>query len=173
MSTTELFSHSHHLRRRVRFSWLLAPASFASMPKNPVDTGALGTRRRRTGTERRTVLKPIIKNPCSGQLLDPTTPSTLPRCDSSCTNPGFWRQSDKGYARVRAVNAFAPGPVWTPLYPADKSPKDLADFGADTPMMRPAQPEEIAPAYVFLASAHCASYITGEILPIIGGYSSR
>ena len=69
------------------------------------------------------------------------------------------------------VNAVAPGPVWTPLNPADKSAKEIADFGADVPMKRPAQPEEIAPAYVFLASPQCSSYITGEILPIIGGYS--
>lgn len=69
------------------------------------------------------------------------------------------------------VNAVAPGPVWTPLNPADKGAKDVARFGESTPMKRPAQPEEIAPAYVFLASSHCSSYITGEILPIIGGYS--
>lgn len=69
------------------------------------------------------------------------------------------------------VNAVAPGPVWTPLNPADKEAKDVTKFGAKTPMKRPAQPEEIAPAYVFLASAQCSSYITGEILPIIGGYS--
>jgi len=69
------------------------------------------------------------------------------------------------------VNAVAPGPVWTPLNPSDKQAKDVSKFGADTPMKRPAQPEEIAPAYVFLASSHCSSYVTGEILPIIGGYS--
>jgi len=69
------------------------------------------------------------------------------------------------------VNAVAPGPVWTPLNPSDKEAADVAKFGGDTPMKRPAQPEEIAPAYVFLASAQCSSYITGEILPIIGGYS--
>jgi NAD(P)-dependent dehydrogenase (short-subunit alcohol dehydrogenase family) len=69
------------------------------------------------------------------------------------------------------VNAVAPGPVWTPLNPADKAPKTIAKFGADTPMKRPAQPEEIAPAFVFLAAPSCSSYITGEILPIIGGYS--
>jgi NAD(P)-dependent dehydrogenase (short-subunit alcohol dehydrogenase family) len=69
------------------------------------------------------------------------------------------------------VNAVAPGPVWTPLNPTDKKPQQVAKFGADTPMGRPAQPEEIAPAYVFLASPQCSSYITGEILPIIGGYS--
>jgi NAD(P)-dependent dehydrogenase (short-subunit alcohol dehydrogenase family) len=69
------------------------------------------------------------------------------------------------------VNAVAPGPVWTPLNPADKEAKDVSKFGADTVMKRPAQPEEIAPAYVFLASPQCSSYITGEILPIIGGYT--
>lgn len=68
------------------------------------------------------------------------------------------------------VNAVAPGPVWTPLNPADQQAKDVAKFGADTPMKRPAQPEELAPAFVFLASSHCSSYITGEILPVIGGY---
>ncbi len=68
------------------------------------------------------------------------------------------------------VNAVAPGPVWTPLNPADKNVKAIAKFGQDTPMKRPAQPEEIAPAYVFLASPQCSSYITGEVLPIIGGY---
>ena len=68
------------------------------------------------------------------------------------------------------VNAVAPGPVWTPLNPADKAAEDVAEFGGGTPMKRPAQPEEIAPAYVFLASPQCSSYITGEILPIVGGY---
>lgn len=69
------------------------------------------------------------------------------------------------------VNAVAPGPVWTPLNPSDKEAKDVSQFGATTAMKRPAQPEEIAPAYVFLASPQCSSYITGEILPIIGGYN--
>ena len=69
------------------------------------------------------------------------------------------------------VNAVAPGPVWTPLNPADRPAKQVAKFGGETPMKRPAQPEEIAPAYVFLAAPSCSSYITGEILPIIGGYS--
>jgi len=69
------------------------------------------------------------------------------------------------------VNAVAPGPVWTPLNPADKSAETVAQFGADTPMKRAAQPEEISPAFVFLASPQCSSYITGEILPVIGGYA--
>ena len=68
------------------------------------------------------------------------------------------------------VNAIAPGPVWTPLNPADKPAEAVAKFGGDTPMKRPAQPEEIAPAFVFMAAPSCASYITGEVLPIIGGY---
>lgn len=69
------------------------------------------------------------------------------------------------------VNAVAPGPVWTPLNPSDKEIEDITEFGSKTPMKRPAQPEEIAPAFVFLASSHCSSYITGEVLPIIGGYT--
>jgi NAD(P)-dependent dehydrogenase (short-subunit alcohol dehydrogenase family) len=78
---------------------------------------------------------------------------------------------EAGKDRIR-VNAIAPGPVWTPLNPADKKGKKVEQFGADTPMGRPAQPEEIAPAFVFLAAPSCSSYITGEILPIIGGYSA-
>jgi len=69
------------------------------------------------------------------------------------------------------VNVVAPGPVWTPLNPADKPPEAVEKFGADTPMKRPAQPEEIAPAFVFFAAPSCSSYITGEVLPVIGGYS--
>ncbi|MBB3313220.1 hypothetical protein FHT78_005012 [Rhizobium sp. BK196] len=68
------------------------------------------------------------------------------------------------------VNAIAPGPVWTPLNPSDKQAEDVAKFGSQTPMKRAAQPEEIAPAYVFLASPQMSSYITGEIIPIVGGY---
>jgi NAD(P)-dependent dehydrogenase (short-subunit alcohol dehydrogenase family) len=67
------------------------------------------------------------------------------------------------------VNAIAPGPVWTPLNPADKAADDVATFGQSTAMGRAAQPEEIAPAFVFLAAPSCASYITGEVLPIVGG----
>jgi NAD(P)-dependent dehydrogenase (short-subunit alcohol dehydrogenase family) len=69
------------------------------------------------------------------------------------------------------LNAVAPRPVWTPLNPADREAEDVRMFGAHTPMKHPAQPEEIAPAYVFLASPQCSSYITSEILSIIGGYS--
>ena len=67
------------------------------------------------------------------------------------------------------VNAVAPGPVWTPLNPADKPADKVADFGKDSDMGRPAQPEEISPAYVFLASPITASYINGVVLPVMGG----
>jgi len=69
------------------------------------------------------------------------------------------------------VNAIAPGPVWTPLNPADKQPEQVAKFGSRTAMKNAGQPEEIAPAFVFMAAPCCSSYITGEILPIVGGYS--
>jgi NAD(P)-dependent dehydrogenase (short-subunit alcohol dehydrogenase family) len=66
------------------------------------------------------------------------------------------------------VNAVAPGPVWTPLNPADQTPEKITEFGASTDMKRPAQPEELSPAYVFLASPACASYISGIVLPVTG-----
>jgi NAD(P)-dependent dehydrogenase (short-subunit alcohol dehydrogenase family) len=69
------------------------------------------------------------------------------------------------------VNAVAPGPVWTPLNPADKgeTPEKVSKFGADVPYGRPAQPEELAPLYVFLASDADSSYITGEVVAALGG----
>lgn len=72
------------------------------------------------------------------------------------------------------VNAVAPGPVWTPLNPSDPglTPAKVAEFGKANPMGRPAQPEELAPAYVFLASEADSSYITGIILPVMGGETS-
>ena len=67
------------------------------------------------------------------------------------------------------VNCVAPGPIWTPLNVADKPAKEVAKHGANTPMKRPGQPEEVAPAYVFFASNADSSYITGEILTLLGG----
>lgn len=66
------------------------------------------------------------------------------------------------------VNAVAPGPVWTPLNPADQSSREIVEFGKSTDFKRPAQPEELSPAYVFLASPVCSSYITGMVMPITG-----
>lgn len=67
------------------------------------------------------------------------------------------------------VNCVAPGPVWTPLNPADKEAPDVGSFGQDSDMGRAAQPEELSPAYVFLAAPCCASYISGVVLPVMGG----
>jgi len=67
------------------------------------------------------------------------------------------------------VNCVSPGPVWTPLNVADKPAAEVAKHGADTPMKRPGQPEEVAPAYVFFASNTDSSYISGEILTLLGG----
>lgn len=64
------------------------------------------------------------------------------------------------------VNAVAPGPIWTPLIPS--TIPDHEEFGKDTPMHRPGQPVEVAPAYVFLASEE-ASYIAGATIPVTGG----
>jgi NAD(P)-dependent dehydrogenase (short-subunit alcohol dehydrogenase family) len=68
------------------------------------------------------------------------------------------------------VNCVAPGPVWTPLNPSDnKTPEEVSTFGKNTPLGRPAQPEEIAPAYVYFASEGDSSYVTGEVLTLLGG----
>jgi NAD(P)-dependent dehydrogenase (short-subunit alcohol dehydrogenase family) len=67
------------------------------------------------------------------------------------------------------VNCVAPGPVWTPLNAADKESEKVAEHGKKTPMERPAQPEEVAPAFVFFASEADSSYITGEVLTLLGG----
>ncbi|HJV61694.1 MAG TPA: SDR family oxidoreductase [Albitalea sp.] len=66
------------------------------------------------------------------------------------------------------VNAVAPGPVWTPLNPADAPADKVGHFGQQTDLKRAAQPEELSPAYVFLAAPACASYITGIVLPVTG-----
>ena len=71
------------------------------------------------------------------------------------------------------VNAVAPGPVWTPLNPADKTAEQVASFGQNTDMKRAAQPEELSPAYVFLAAPSCASYITGIVLPVTGSIGAE
>ncbi len=70
--------------------------------------------------------------------------------------------------RIR-VNCVAPGPIWTPLNPSDRDAKDIKSFGESTPYKRPGQPEEIAPAYVYFASNSDSSYVTGEIISILGG----
>ncbi|AZB42324.1 glucose 1-dehydrogenase [Bacillus sp. FJAT-42376] len=66
------------------------------------------------------------------------------------------------------VNGVAPGPIWTPLIPSTFTEDKVAQFGADTPMQRPGQPEELAPSYVYLASAD-STYVTGQVLHVNGG----
>jgi NAD(P)-dependent dehydrogenase (short-subunit alcohol dehydrogenase family) len=66
------------------------------------------------------------------------------------------------------VNAVAPGPVWTPLNPADRPAEKVAEFGRNSDMKRAAQPEEISPAFVYLAAPACSGYVTGIVLPITG-----
>ena len=70
--------------------------------------------------------------------------------------------------RGMRVNAVAPGPVWTPLNPADSPPDKASQFGKKADMGRAAQPEELSPAYVFLAAPVCSGYITGSVLPVTG-----
>jgi len=66
------------------------------------------------------------------------------------------------------VNAVAPGPIWTPLIPATMPPEQVEEFGKSTPLGRPGQPAEVAPAYVLLASDE-ASYMSGAVIPVTGG----
>jgi NAD(P)-dependent dehydrogenase (short-subunit alcohol dehydrogenase family) len=67
------------------------------------------------------------------------------------------------------VNCVAPGPVWTPLIPATMPPEHVESFGGQTPFGRPAQPDEIAPSYVFFAAHQLSSYYSGEVLAPLGG----
>jgi NAD(P)-dependent dehydrogenase (short-subunit alcohol dehydrogenase family) len=67
------------------------------------------------------------------------------------------------------VNGVAPGPIWTPLISSTFTAEEVSKFGQDTPMKRPGQPEEVAPAFVYLASNTDSSYVSGQILHINGG----
>ncbi|MER6592706.1 SDR family oxidoreductase [Micromonospora purpureochromogenes] len=109
-----------------------------------------------------------IINTTSIQAFDPS-PQLL---DYATTKAGI-ANFTKGLAAQLAekgirVNAVAPGPIWTPLIPATMPQEKVKQFGTDTPMGRPGQPAELAPAYVFFASQE-SSYVTGEILGVTGG----
>ncbi|MET9023562.1 SDR family oxidoreductase [Actinopolymorpha sp. NPDC004070] len=109
-----------------------------------------------------------IINTSSIQAYQPT-PALLPYA----TTKGAIVTFTKGLAEELAergirVNSVAPGPVWTPIIPASMSAEKAASFGSDAPLGRPAQPAELAPAFVFLASQE-SSYISGQILGVTGG----
>ncbi|WP_392958246.1 SDR family oxidoreductase [Streptomyces sp. LN245] len=112
--------------------------------------------------------------PAGGSIINTTSVQAYkpsPHLLDYATTKGAIVTFTQGLAQMVArdgirVNAVAPGPVWTPLIPATLP--DTAEFGKQAPIGRPAQPAEIAPAYVFLASPH-ASYITAEIVNATGG----
>jgi len=97
----------------------------------------------------------------SGQLLDY---SSTKGAIVSFTRSLSQSLSEK---KIR-VNAVAPGPIWTPLIPSTFTEEKVKTFGGDVPLKRPGQPEEVAPAYVFLASAD-SSYVTGQVIHVNGG----
>jgi NAD(P)-dependent dehydrogenase (short-subunit alcohol dehydrogenase family) len=113
-----------------------------------------------------------VINTTSIQAYDPS-PNLLDYASTKAAINNF----TKGLAGQLAprgirVNAVAPGPIWTPLQVSDGQPKDaLPEFGQDTPLGRAGQPVELAPAYVFLASAE-SSYVVGETLNVNGGKTS-
>ena len=115
-------------------------------------------------------LKPgsAIINTCSIQAYQPS-PELLVYASTKAAIKNFTQGLAQGVAEkgIR-VNVVAPGPVWTPLIPATLDPEKVAKFGQDTPLKRPAQPRELAPIYVLLASDE-ASYITGMVYGATGG----
>ncbi len=110
----------------------------------------------------------VIINTCSVEAFQPK-PMLLAYASTKAAIVNF----TKGLAQETAqqgirVNSVAPGPVWTPLIPVSAPPQQAAQFGQQTPLQRPAQPAELAPAYVFLASQE-SSYVNGETLGVHGG----
>ena len=123
------------------------------------------------------IAKAVIPNMPKGSCIINTTSVTAYRGSSSLLDYSSTKGAIVSFTRSLSsnlidkgirVNGVAPGPVWTPLIPASFPPEEVAKFGTDSPMKRPAQPVEIAPAYVFLASED-ARFISGQILHINGG----
>lgn len=116
------------------------------------------------------LMKPgsTIINTCSIQAYQPS-PSLL----AYASTKGAIVTFSKGLAQAAIqqgvrVNVVAPGPVWTPLIPSSMPSEQTASFGKDTPIQRAAQPAELAPAFVFLASPE-SSYVVGEVIGVTGG----
>ena len=111
----------------------------------------------------------VIINTASIQSYQPS-PQLLDYASTKAAIVAFTKSLAKQVAHkgVR-VNAVAPGPIWTPLQPSHgQTPEKIAHFGENTPLGRPGQPAEVAPAYVFFASQE-SSYITAEVLGVTGG----
>jgi len=109
-----------------------------------------------------------IINTASIQAYQPS-PQLLPYASTKGAIVTFSKAlAQEGAEKGIRVNVVAPGPVWTPLIPATMSEEKAQQFGKDSPLGRPAQPAELAPAYVFLAS-NDSSYITGEVIGVTGG----
>ncbi len=110
-----------------------------------------------------------IINTASIQAYQPS-PGLLDYASTKAAIVAFTKSLAKSLAQkgIR-VNAVAPGPIWTPLQPSHgQPPEKLQEFGQNTPLGRPGQPAEVAPAYVFLASQE-SSYITAEVIGVTGG----
>ena len=110
----------------------------------------------------------VIVNTASIQAFDPS-PTLLAYAPTKAAIVNFTKAlAQQAMKRGVRVNAVAPGPVWTPLIPSTMPEKSVKSFGSDTPFGRPAQPVELAPLYVFLASNE-ARYVTGEVYGATGG----
>jgi NAD(P)-dependent dehydrogenase (short-subunit alcohol dehydrogenase family) len=122
--------------------------------------------------------RPHLKNGaalvnCTSVTMYKGSPKLLDYSSTKGAITAFTRSLAKNLAKdgIR-VNAVAPGPIWTPLNPfGGQKPEDLKDFGKDTPMGRPGQPNEVAPSFLFLACED-ASYMTGQVLHPDGGDST-
>ena len=110
----------------------------------------------------------VVINTSSIQAYDPS-PQLMDYAMTKAAIVNFTKSLAQQLAdRGIRVNTVAPGPIWTPLIPATMPEKKVDDFGTETPLGRPGQPAEVAPAYVFLASQE-SSYITGERIGVTGG----
>ncbi|MFG1716536.1 SDR family oxidoreductase [Micromonospora sp. NPDC049203] len=113
-----------------------------------------------------------IINTSSIQAFDPS-PQLLDYATTKAAIANFTKALAQNLAeRGIRVNAVAPGPIWTPLIPATMPEEKVKEFGTDTPLGRPGQPAELAPAYVYFASQE-SSYVTGEILGVTGGRPTK
>lgn len=110
-----------------------------------------------------------VINTSSIQAFDPSGPLLEYAATKAAINNVTNNLARQLGPRGIRVNAVAPGPIWTPLQPATRDADHMEKFGLDTPLGRPGQPVEVAPAFVFLASPRDASYVSGTVLGVTGG----